>query len=215
MTELNVDGVRIEVHKKRVKRINLHVTPERVWMSVPQRMPGREAEAFARAQLTWIRAQQAACAARRPRAEEAQLWGARVRLRYEQGRGAATLEDGVLTLRVQQDDEQARRAALEDYYRRALAARLPAACAHWEAVTGLRPCEYRLRAMRTRWGTCSLRAKRIWLNTHLAAYPPACLDYVLVHELAHLLVPSHSADFWAVVERFYPDWRAVRHMLRA
>jgi hypothetical protein len=69
--------------------------------------------------------------------------------------------------------------------------------------------------MRSRWGTCNIRARRIWLNLELAKYPPECLEYVVVHEMVHLLERSHNARFKSLMDRFLPDWRARKRTLGA
>ena len=218
MTELEIGGVTVEIVRKRVKRLNLHVTGTRVWMSVPLRCPLRDAERFVREHLDWVRAQLARAAAARPEADgTALLWGARLPLRVEErpGKPDGRRDADALTLLLPPaGGEEARKAALGALYRAALLEALPAACEKAERAVGVRAEEYRLRMMKTRWGTCSLRRRRVWLNTRLAQYPPECLDYVLAHELCHLLVPDHSAAFWREVERAYPAWRAARGLLR-
>ena len=67
--------------------------------------------------------------------------------------------------------------------------------------------------MKTRWGTCNTREKRIWINLQLAKKSPQCLDYVMIHELTHLIVPNHGSQFKAYMDKFYPNWREVRKLL--
>ena len=67
--------------------------------------------------------------------------------------------------------------------------------------------------MKTRWGSCNTVKKRIWLNIQLAACPRECLEYVVTHELVHLLVPGHGRDFWKYMDEFFPDWKRVRKEL--
>ena len=121
----------------------------------------------------------------------------------------------VILLRVRKDtDRDGRERAAEEFYRRELAVVLPEAIRRAEERTGLSAEEYRLRRMKTRWGTCSIRAKRIWLSVHLAKKPAECLDYILVHELVHLLEPYHNRRFYRLVEGFYPGYKAVEGLLR-
>ncbi|MBP3544306.1 MAG: M48 family metallopeptidase, partial [Lachnospiraceae bacterium] len=77
------------------------------------------------------------------------------------------------------------------------------------------PSEWRIKNMRTRWGTCNVVDKRIWLNLQLAKKPPECLEYVITHELVHLYERNHSRKFWGYMDRFYPDWREARKKLNA
>lgn len=218
MKTIELDGVTIELVKKRVKRLTLHVTPERVWMSVPQRVSYDEAVRFALQQRAWIAAQRAQIAIRTQQSvcegARIRVWGAYVRLALTTDGQTARMGD-ILTLRVRSNaGEDEVRRALDDWYRVQLAAVLPDVRARWEHVVGAKAADCRIRDMKTRWGTCSLRLRRVWINLRLAQYPPACLDYVMVHELTHLLVPNHSVAFWSLMDRFYPDWRAVRAALR-
>jgi predicted metal-dependent hydrolase len=77
------------------------------------------------------------------------------------------------------------------------------------------PGEIRFRDMKTRWGTCNVRERRIWLNIQLAAHPRECLDYVMTHELTHLYVANHGPEFKAYMDRFYPDWKRVKKELNS
>lgn len=78
---------------------------------------------------------------------------------------------------------------------------------------GLHANEWRIRDMKTRWGTCNIRERRIWLSLHLAKYPPQCLEGVITHELVHLLERGHNKRFYHFMDLFYPDWRTVKKML--
>lgn len=104
-------------------------------------------------------------------------------------------------------------ALLHQVYRRVLQGHLDFYVAQAEACTGLKAKEYRLKKMKTRWGTCNPTAKRIWLSTKLAAYPPQCLEYILVHELVHLVEKDHGERFQALVSQYYPNWREAELLL--
>ncbi|MDR3120541.1 MAG: M48 family metallopeptidase [Clostridiales bacterium] len=106
-----------------------------------------------------------------------------------------------------------REAAVDRWYRRELLAALPALIETWQEVIGVRANEVRVRNMRTRWGTCSIRPRRVWINIALAQAPPECLEYIVVHELAHLIEPSHNSRFKALMDRYLPDWRVRRKRL--
>ena len=103
---------------------------------------------------------------------------------------------------------------LDDFYRKSLEARIAEAIKEAEDLTGLRADAYRLRKMKTRWGSCNTSKKRVWLNTNLAKYEPICLTYVLVHELCHLLEPNHGKRFYALVERFFPEYKKAEALLK-
>ena len=108
-----------------------------------------------------------------------------------------------------EDEKQAQKEA----YKKKLLEVLPQVIRKCERITGLHAPEWKLRDMKTRWGSCNIQKKRIWLNIQLAAYPRECLEYVVTHELVHLLVPGHGKEFWAYMDRFFPEWRRVRKEL--
>jgi len=106
-----------------------------------------------------------------------------------------------------------RRRCLEDWYRREMKARLPELIRAWEPIMGVQVAESRVRRMKTLWGSCNPRARRIWLNLDLIRHADACLEYVLVHEMVHLLERGHNRRFYAFMDRFLPDWRMRREQL--
>ena len=108
-----------------------------------------------------------------------------------------------------EDEKQAQKEACK----KKLLEVLPQVIQKCERITGLHALEWKLRDMKTRWGSCNIQKKRIWLNIQLAAYPRECLEYVVTHELVHLLVPGHGKEFWAYMDRFFPEWRRVRKEL--
>ncbi len=126
-------------------------------------------------------------------------------------RAACRCESGSLLVKVPRDT--AIRPAIEAWYRRAAATHASARLAHFAPLVGRAARKLSIRAQRTRWGSCSARGA-ISLNWRLMQAPPEILDYVVVHELCHLLVPNHSPRFWAEVARVLPDWRERRAQLR-
>lgn len=83
----------------------------------------------------------------------------------------------------------------------------------YEEMTGLYSSSWHIREMKTRWGSCNTRTRRLCFNLLLLRYPLECLDYVILHELVHIKVPNHSRDFWQIVERYMPDYREQRKKL--
>jgi len=126
-------------------------------------------------------------------------------------RVACRCESGSLVIKVPHNT--AIRPAIEAWYRRAAATHAAARLAHFAPLVGRAARKLVIRAQRTRWGSCSARGT-ISLNWRLMQAPPEILDYVVVHELCHLLVPNHSPRFWAEVARVLPDWRHQRAQLR-
>ena len=102
---------------------------------------------------------------------------------------------------------------LKEWYRPILKAKIAELLPALEAQTGLYCSEWRVKDMKIRWGSCNITKKRIWLNLKLVQYPPECLEYVILHELIHLKVPNHSADFYAELDQYMPDWQMRRKIL--
>lgn len=214
-------GIKAEAERKNVKYIRLTVTPPdgRVRVSVPRRASLESVRAFIEERRDWIAEKQAQCRARAaalPGENTVLLWGKEYPLEVTEhsGRESVRLEEGRIVARVNNLPDAAALAALtDDLMRRELKARLPALSEKWQSITGVSASEWRVRKMKTRWGTCNTVHKRIWLNLRLAMLPPECLEYVIAHELCHLHEPSHNARFKALMDGFYPDWRRVRKQM--
>ena len=99
--------------------------------------------------------------------------------------------------------------------RQQMKALLPPLFEKWEAIIGVKASEWGVKAMKTRWGSCNTVKKRIWMNIHLMHKPRICLEYVLVHELVHLLEPSHNQRFYALMTEFMPEWKAHQQLLNS
>lgn len=106
-----------------------------------------------------------------------------------------------------------REAVLNEWLRGQIKAVIPELLERCENVVGVQAQEWRVKNMRTRWGTCNVQKKRIWLNLQLAKKAPECLEYVIIHELVHLLERNHNTKFYRYLNTFYPDWRAVKDKL--
>lgn len=121
---------------------------------------------------------------------------------------------GILHMRapVNSTMEQ-RKHLLEEFYREKLKLVIPELIEKYSRIVGKTPKEWRIRNMKTRWGTCNTKEGRIWLNLNLAKKHPDCLHYVIVHELTHLHVPNHSKAFWVRMDVYYPQWREIRKLL--
>lgn len=109
---------------------------------------------------------------------------------------------------------QQREQLLNEWYRGQLKQAIPPVMEKYERIIGVQAKEWRIKNMKTRWGTCNTVKARIWLNLQLAKMPTECLEYVVAHELTHLLEPSHNQRFYALMDGFYPDWRSVKKRMR-
>jgi predicted metal-dependent hydrolase len=106
-----------------------------------------------------------------------------------------------------------REQVLENWYRQQLKEMIPPLIAKWEEIIGVKVNEWGVKQMKTKWGTCNIRAKRIWLNLALIKKPEHCLEYVVVHELVHLLERLHNDKFTGYMSKFMPQWRLYKEEL--
>lgn len=223
---MNWQGIEIEFERKPVRNFNLAVYPDgRVRLSVPARAPEGEIRRFLADREEWIRRQQKKFGSRPPSREPNLLsgdripvWGQERELVVECRPGPGQVEWDGPRLRMTAPPGSLpadRRRLLTEWYRGEMRRRVPETLARWQPVVGVCAAEWRVRNMRTRWGSCSIRARRVWLSVRLAAWPPECLELVVVHELTHLLVPDHSARFYDRLGDFLPGWRVLRSRLNA
>lgn len=188
-------GVAVEVERRRVRRLNLRVRPDgTAHLSIPQRATLAEAQRFLDGHADWLRRHVARQEARAAEAEVA-------------------ARDGLLPLWGELVAPPAGMTA-DELYRAELERRLPEVTRRMEEATGARASGWQLRAMSSRWGSATPGTGRIRINVRLAAYPPTCLDYVVAHELTHLLEPSHNERFHVLLARAYPAERTARALLR-
>lgn len=206
-----------------MKTLRLVVKPPHgeVRVSVPLRLKDDAVCAFVASHIPWIEAQQAEFAARdlpaAPNYEEGaihKVWGQDKALKLCAGRSSVCVEGDTLRISLPGGgDSEARQRSLENFYRDEINRVAPALFDHYQSAMGLYCREWRIKKMRTRWGSCNIQAKRVWLNLALASFPKDCLAYVIVHELAHLEERYHDAKFWHLVEQHCPQWREIRAKL--
>jgi predicted metal-dependent hydrolase len=226
MRELLIDDIRAEVVRKAVRQLRLAILPPQGSLRITAPLRTTEAtirEVVLRKQA-WIRKHQAAFQQRVPTAplryetgETHYYQGQALRLYvHEQaGRAHVRLLAGELHLHVPLGATAAQRALVLARWRRAqLRAQVPALLAKWEPLVGAQAADWGIKQMKTRWGTCSIRARRIWLSLELSQWPVSCLEYVVVHELTHLHERLHNARFWHLLEQAMPGWRLPHHTLR-
>ena len=103
---------------------------------------------------------------------------------------------------------------LNEWYRSQLKARIPDLLDHWQSATNKQVADWGIKKMKTKWGSCSISQRRIWLNLELAKKPIECLEYVLVHELVHLLERHHNDRFKAHMDKYLPQWQRCRDILK-
>jgi len=228
-----VEGLEVELVRKRVRNLHLSVHPPdgRVRISAPLRTSDRSIARFVRENLAWVARHQEriaeeerrAAAVPRPRVlrgEGGEVWsrfGQALRLTVVEGSGRIDVRvapERRLVLTVPSGTgAEARLAALERWQRRELRTAASVMIEHWAARLEVSPQFLGIRRMRTRWGTCVPQRGRIWLSLALASREPAQVEYVVVHELVHLLEGSHGPRFVALMDRYLPDWRSRKAAL--
>lgn len=214
--QITIDGILIEVQRKKIKRSYLRFRADgTVLATVPLKADLRVIEEYVVKNLLRMKQKQAEAIQRAKESnptyttgETVYLFGVPYRLHVRRAeRNCVKLENRELVLEVKNGtSREAREKLLNEFYRENLKKAIDARLPLWEATTGLSCSSYQTKNMKTRWGTCNTRTKKIWLNLQLAKKPLECLDYVLLHELAHLRVPNHSKEFWAFVSLYMPDW---------
>lgn len=224
-TTLELGGITLGVLKKDIKNVHLSVYPPigRVRISAPLRMSLDTIRLFAISKLGWIKQQQ-----RKLREQEREtqreylnreshcVWGRRYLLKVIEDEAAPSVQikHGTLLLRVRPGaDDQTREAVVADWYRQLLKTAVAPIVAAWESRLEVTVNEFYVQQMKTKWGSCNPMARTIRLNTELARKPKECLEYIVVHEMVHLLEPTHSPRFLALLDRFMPSWRHTRELL--
>ncbi|MGB9331515.1 MAG: SprT family zinc-dependent metalloprotease [Steroidobacteraceae bacterium] len=216
----------MEVVRKNIKNLHVGVYPPngRVRVAAPLRLGDDAVRLALISRLAWIRRRQIEFAEQDRQSRREMLTG---ETHYFQGRryrldviehegppSVVSSSNTTMELRVRQGaDQNERDGVLQGWYRSQLGGLLPPLIAKWEPQIGVTVGEVRIKRMKTRWGSCNAAARRIWLNLELAKKPALCLEYVLVHEMVHLLERGHGDRFRQFMDRFMPAWRLYREEL--
>ena len=225
---MTISGMSINIVRKEIKNLHVGVYPPngRVRVAAPVQMSDEAVRLAVITRISWIRKQQRRFAEQRRQSEREMVSGEshyfegrRYRLRVEEVDAPPQVvpsSGGILVLRVRPGSHREKReAVLYEWYRTQLKERIPPLVTLWEPRIGVQAVEARTKRMRTRWGSCNILDQRIWLNVELMKKSPSCLEYVVVHELIHLLERNHTARFTELMERYLPNWRARRDELNA
>lgn len=224
-SRIELGDLTIDVVRKDIKNVHLTVHPPlgRVRLAAPRHLSLDTLRVFALSKLGWIRQQRAKLQAQErepPRdyveRESHYLWGRRYLLAVRESEAPPRVELGhrriLLSVRPGTDTGR-RQEIVEAWYRERLKEAVPPLLARWQPRLGVEAGRWFVQRMKTRWGSCNHAARTIRLNTELAKKPPECLEYIVVHELVHLLEPTHNARFVALMDRFLPTWPVHRDVL--
>jgi hypothetical protein len=224
-TRINLGNITVEVAFKAIKNVHLSVYPPTgtVRISAPERMSLDTIRVFAISKLGWIKQQRKKLQAQEretPREylerESHYVWGRRYLLKVielEQA-PAVSLQPGHLVLTMRREsNEPAKDAVVAQWYREQLKRVAWGLISKWQPIIGVKVTRLFVQQMKTKWGSCNPEARTMRLNTELTKKPEECLEYIVVHELVHLLEPSHNARFIALMDQFLPKWRYYRQRL--
>jgi predicted metal-dependent hydrolase len=224
-TTFRLGSITVDVVQKDIKNVHLSVYPPagKVRISAPLRMNLDTIRVFAVSKLTWIKEQQKKITAQEretPRSyserESHYLWGKRYLLKVVEEDSTPGIEHrhNRIVFRVRPTWSCERKQEFIDaWYRAQIKNAVPKLLAKWEPAIGVKVDRVFVRRMRTKWGSCSRTSPAIRLNTDLAKKPPECLEYIVVHEMAHLLEPTHNRRFIALMDRLMPNWQFYRQLL--
>ena len=225
VTQLKLGDIAVDVVLKDIKNVHLSVYPPtgRVRISAPLRMNLDTIRVFAISKLGWIKQQQKKLREQEretPREyldrESHYVWGKRYLLKVVEDDAAPAVElkhsKMILRVRPGTDDEK-KQAIVEEWYREQIKEAVPPLIAKWEPLMGVKVERFFVQQMKTKWGSCNPGTRSIRLNTDLAKKPRECLEYIVVHEMAHLLVRHHDDRFGSLMDRCLPNWKLLRQAL--
>lgn len=191
MEIIRINEFNIPVTRKRVKNISLRIARGEVKITAPPRVPLSEIERFAKSKYDWIKKHISAA----------------------EPRDFNFVTDGKIKIFGESLDTCLFESQAKIYLKKALILKIDERLPYWAGVTGLIPSGYTVRDMKSRWGTCNIGTKKLCFNLQLVKFPPVCLDYVIVHELGHILNRLHDKKFYAYMDKYFPDWKAVKKLL--
>ena len=222
---IEIDGIPIEITRKFIKSLRLRIYPPDglVKVSAPMKYSEQLIRMHLQEKSAWIHAQRERIRARPIPKNSLLQTGSTVDFMGKSYLLLVTEHHGQSQIKIDRElihcyttpnaSEAQNQILLERWYRHEMASLLPELLQHWEAVIGVKTVAWGIKKMKTRWGSCNTHAQRIWLNLSLIKKPLLCLEYVLVHELVHLLEASHNQRFYSLMTQFMPNWRDHQYLL--
>lgn len=226
MHQIEISDLSIDVIRKGIKNMHLSVYPPtgRVRIAAPLNIDDEAIKLFAISKLSWIKKNQRKFEKQdrqSPRAfaerESHYFEGKRYLLRITEHEAAPKVAIKTKThidlfVRPGTTTEQ-RQSILNEWYRKGLKNHIPALISKWEKIVGVTVNDWGVKQMKTKWGTCNIDQKRIWINLELSKKPLHCLEYIVVHEMIHLLERHHNDNFMAYLDKFIPQWKVYKEEL--
>ena len=227
MATIQIGEISLQLKRKAIKNLYIRVLPPdgQVHVSAPLQMHDSKIQMILIERLAWIKKQQLKLnqqVQHQPSDmvtdERHYLWGKAYRLEIIACVGRPKIQilaDRIQLMIAPDTSTEKKLLVLDAFYRTQLKNHLEKMIAYWQEEMGVEASSFGIKRMKTRWGSCNTRSKKIWLNLALAQKPLECVEYVVVHELVHLLEPSHNARFKAFMDKFMPNWRQQRVRLNA
>lgn len=224
MAEVTIGSITIDLQRKSIKNLHISVLPPegKVRVSAPIQLSDNAIRMAVVKRLAWIRQQQAEFAAQ-PRQSEREmcsgethfLWGRGYRLDVAVSSSPSVKLKGgrIIVSSKEEVSADKRQLILQGWYRQILRKRLEPLMLKWQAQIGVTPSFVGIKRMKTKWGSCNPATGRIWLNLELVKKPPECLEFIIVHELIHLLERHHNERFNALMRQHLPKWAEYRRTL--
>jgi predicted metal-dependent hydrolase len=224
---LTVRGIKVDVVRKDIRNLHIGVYPPagRVRVAAPVRLDDEQVRLAVIQRLSWIKRQrrQFQDASRQSQREMVSgeshyVWGNRLRLKVIERPGRPHVEvDGerLLLFVPEGSDREARTRVLQTWQRSELRREVPRLISQWEPMIGRNVSQWGIKRMKTKWGSCNRETGRLWFNLELAKKHPLSLEYVVVHEMAHLLERNHGEGFAKLMDSLMADWRSRRDALNA
>lgn len=222
------EGIEIEISRKKMKNLRLTVNPPngKVKLSVPSKTKFEIVEQFILSKICWIKQKKMKYENRvipKPKeyisGESIQLYGREYQLMVIETHKKQRIEikdDKHITMLVRPYSTiEKRHKLMMEFYRSNLKEVLPLYINKWEAILGVEVREFNVKKMKTKWGTCNITKKRIWINLEFAKLPIEYLEYITVHEMIHLLEGHHNKRFYKLMDDFYPGWKNIKKRLTA
>jgi len=225
--QIVISNIKIDVVKKDIKNLHLAVYPPtgRVRIAAPLKTKNETIRLFAVSKLGWIKKHQRTFegqvreSAREFASGESHYFnGKRYLLKITEHNASTRVElhHKRIELFIKRNSTSKQRAkALKDWFREQLKSQIPNLIEKWESRMGVQLNDWGVKQMKTKWGTCNIEAKRIWLNLELVKKPGRCLEYIIVHEMVHLLERHHNDYFVAHMDRFLPQWKTTKKELNS
>jgi predicted metal-dependent hydrolase len=226
MHQITVGNISIDVVRKDIKNLHLGVYPPngRVRIASPLKIDDEAVRLFAISKMAWIKKHQLKFEAQQRQSERQFVSGEShyykgnrylLNVIYHNAGSKVEIRNKTyidLYVRVGSTLEQ-REKVLTEWYRRQLKDQIPSLIDKWQKIIGIKVNDWGIKKMKTKWGTCTIASCRIWLNLELAKKPEHCLEYIIVHEMIHLIERNHTDRFVAYMNKFMPQWHLYKEEL--